>query len=246
MISGDYSVSKRIVRFRLRLDRGATRATLRAVAPRGRRRTPTQSRSRALVSAVVEATQDLLERGDSDRPSIRSIARRAGVGVGSVYEYFTDRDAILDAVVDRVTDENFVRFERVLKAHAEEPLERMIGAILDETFDLYLGSGALTRAAVRTMLRFGRLPHVTAVRDRFVDAVARHMGPRLPGLTHEELIASARAITDMTMGVVVSELYRGASPERGDAQRAAVERTVAAEIEHLRRLSAQRAQRVAT
>lgn len=61
-------------------------------------RKPVQARSRETVAVVLEgAVQVLRNRGGAD-PSMAAIARRAGVSVGSIYQYFDGKDALLDAL----------------------------------------------------------------------------------------------------------------------------------------------------
>lgn len=59
------------------------------------RRRPLQRRSRATVEAIDEAAAMILESGDEARLTTNHIAERAGVGIGSLYEYFADKDDIL-------------------------------------------------------------------------------------------------------------------------------------------------------
>ncbi|CAN3128020.1 TetR/AcrR family transcriptional regulator [Mycobacterium sp. smrl_JER01] len=64
------------------------------------RRTPTQERSLALVRKVLEATAQVLADVGLDGMSTNKIAARAGVSIGSVYQYFPNKEALLDALVD--------------------------------------------------------------------------------------------------------------------------------------------------
>lgn len=67
---------------------------------RPERRTPTQVRARMSHDAVLEATRRLLEEStEGGLPSTNRIARRAGVSVGTLYQYFDNREAILRALV---------------------------------------------------------------------------------------------------------------------------------------------------
>jgi AcrR family transcriptional regulator len=64
-------------------------------------RPPRQSRSRALVDAVLLAAQRVVEREHVDRATTTRVARVAGVSVGSLYRYFGDRASLLGALSDR-------------------------------------------------------------------------------------------------------------------------------------------------
>ncbi|WP_159500706.1 TetR/AcrR family transcriptional regulator [Microbacterium sp. 18062] len=55
-----------------------------------------------LRSEIIEAAERLLaERASSEAVTLRAIAREAGIAAPSIYPHFSDRDAILDAVVER-------------------------------------------------------------------------------------------------------------------------------------------------
>lgn len=65
------------------------------------RRRPSQGRSRALVDAILGAAARLLENAPADGLSVARIARRAGVSVGSLYQYFTGKESVLAALIER-------------------------------------------------------------------------------------------------------------------------------------------------
>ena len=68
-------------------------------------RTPKQQRAKTTVDAIIEAAFICVaERGSSDTTT-RHIADTAGVGVGSVYEYFTDKEMIFEAMNQRFVKE---------------------------------------------------------------------------------------------------------------------------------------------
>lgn len=50
---------------------------------------------------MVEAAEGMLREPGSKRVSLRGMAKRAGVGVASVYEYFADQDGVVNALIDK-------------------------------------------------------------------------------------------------------------------------------------------------
>jgi AcrR family transcriptional regulator len=67
------------------------------------RKLPAQSRSTATVVAVLEAAARILERHGFERYTTNAIAERAGVSIGSFYQYFPNKDAVTVALIERET-----------------------------------------------------------------------------------------------------------------------------------------------
>jgi AcrR family transcriptional regulator len=65
------------------------------------RRRPRQSRSRATFDAILEAAAQVLERDGPAGFTTASVAERAGVSIGTLYQYFSDKQAILLAAAER-------------------------------------------------------------------------------------------------------------------------------------------------
>jgi AcrR family transcriptional regulator len=70
-------------------------------APKPLRKAPRQARSEATFAAIVEAAAQILEREGEEEATTARIAERAGVSIGTLYQYFEDRDAVLAAVIRR-------------------------------------------------------------------------------------------------------------------------------------------------
>ena len=65
------------------------------------RKAASQERSRATVDALVEATARILVKEGFDKASTNRIAEVAGVSVGSLYQYFPGKEALVAAVAER-------------------------------------------------------------------------------------------------------------------------------------------------
>ena len=71
----------------------------RAVTSSALRREPVQGRSRARVAAIVAAAERLVVAEGVDALTMRRLAAQAGVPIGSVYQFFADREAVIGHLV---------------------------------------------------------------------------------------------------------------------------------------------------
>ena len=71
-----------------------------ALAPR---KAPTQRRATATVEAILEAAARILETQGLEGYTTNAVAERAGVSIGSLYQYFPNRDALTAALIERET-----------------------------------------------------------------------------------------------------------------------------------------------
>jgi len=69
------------------------------------RKSPVQARSAASVDAILEATIQVLLHVGKERLTTTRVALRAGVSVGTLYQYFPNKSALLQAALKRHLDE---------------------------------------------------------------------------------------------------------------------------------------------
>ena len=69
------------------------------------RKLPTQARSRALVDAIAEACLRILEQEGEDALTVNRIAEVSGASVGSIYQYFPNKEAMIAVVYERILDQ---------------------------------------------------------------------------------------------------------------------------------------------
>lgn len=78
------------------------------------RKQPRQKRSRAMVEALIDATAKVLGEEGLDHVTTNHIAEAAGVSVGSLYQYFPDKESLIEALLERMIREVTVTFNRTL------------------------------------------------------------------------------------------------------------------------------------
>ena len=163
------------------------------------------------MEALVEALDEQLREGATiDRLSIAWLARRAGVGIGSFYEYFANKDALMGALIEMATRRNYEE----LRAHAEtdEDLDALARRLADAVTRTYLEHPARTRAIVLGIGKLGLAPIIVAERDRFARDLCPPVRRHLPDVAPEELERVMCAVCDCAIGMMAGALFRDPIP----------------------------------
>ena len=106
-----------------------------AAAPRFEpRKLPMQARSAASVAAILDATIQVLLAIGRERLTTTRVAHRAGVSVGTLYQYFPNKSALLQAALSRHLTRITEAVEQACAAHSGQPLSEMAGAFVDAFF----------------------------------------------------------------------------------------------------------------
>src|SRR5579859_8145808 len=94
------------------------------------RRKPTQERSRQVVAALLEATAQVIAERGLAQTTTNHIAARAGVSVGSLYQYFANKEELLAALFDKLVEDLGHAVDRGLPLLLETDLTAMVRGLL--------------------------------------------------------------------------------------------------------------------
>jgi len=117
-------------------------------------------RSRLTVDALLEATARILVREGFDKASTNRVAEVAGVSVGSLYQYFPSKEALVAALIDRHRQEvmQLVRGELAQAIHA--PIEQAVRTLVAVAIKAHRIDPKLHRVLSEQIPRVGRLEKV--------------------------------------------------------------------------------------
>lgn len=65
------------------------------------RKKPVQRRSRLMVDSIIEATARIVAEEGLDALTTNRVAERAGISNGSLYQYFHDRNDLIEALLEK-------------------------------------------------------------------------------------------------------------------------------------------------
>lgn len=147
----------------------------------GSRRRATQARSRATVAVILEAAGQLLVETGFRGASTNAIARRAGVSVGSLYQYFASREDVFRALAARHREAmHALAAQAVARIEAgAEPAEALPG-LLEAMVEAHRADPGLMHA-MKTQLDHLETESDRAREARALEEVVARVARRLPG-----------------------------------------------------------------
>lgn len=96
------------------------------------RKTPVQARSTERLTRILEAASQVFEDRGFEGATTEAIAARAGISIGSLYQYFPGKAAVFRALADQFLTLIRGVFDQVISLEvAELPLEELIGSVVD-------------------------------------------------------------------------------------------------------------------
>ena len=101
------------------------------------RRQPRQQRSRARVRHILEAADEILSAEGFEALTVRRIAQQAGVPVGSIYQFFPDKAAVVDALAGTYIGEFDAAIERLVADSQASRWTDPVGTLIEAFAGLY-------------------------------------------------------------------------------------------------------------
>jgi AcrR family transcriptional regulator len=126
------------------------------------RKYASQGRSRATVDALIEATARILVREGFDKASTNRIAEKAGVSIGSLYQYFPGKEALVVAVMERHNQELMQVVRGALAEVAALPMKQGVRRLVAAAIQAHRIDPKLHRVLAEQTPRTGKLENIEA------------------------------------------------------------------------------------
>jgi AcrR family transcriptional regulator len=166
------------------------------------RKTAVQKRSRATVNALLQATARILIREGYDKASTNRVAEVAGVSVGSLYQYFPSKDALVAAVIDRHSQQVMQAVQGEFAESLELPIEQAVRKLVAVAVKAHRIDPKLHCVLAEQIPRVGRLENVATFNRQnyalFASYLERHREEIRPcdlGLAAFVCVTSIEALT---------------------------------------------------
>jgi AcrR family transcriptional regulator len=198
------------------------------------RKLPKQLRAKQTVDAIFEAATQVFEKANRE-PSVQTIAERAGVSVGSLYQYFPTKESLVSALIrfhlkGRV-DDLAERFKTVVGLPAEEAAR----VLVEGWVSMMRPRLGIERAMMRSFVRVGDLMSLTAMDEQMI-AIVENLLRSLEGQIRpvDPNLAAFMVMNALRSALLLSVLQK---PERLDDPAFTRELTLLV-VEYLKRRNA--------
>lgn len=169
-----------------------------------KRRIPRQTRAEETVSAIVEAAAQVLEAGGLAAFTTNAVAERAGVSIGTLYQYFADKQALLRTLAERELHRTLTAVAAALRGNPRATGEERVRAMVRAMVNAFSGRLRARRAVIQAILAqggsFEMMQPVTAFLARS-EGDDRTLAP----LGREQTFVLSRALMGVIRAAVLEE-----------------------------------------
>jgi AcrR family transcriptional regulator len=173
------------------------------------RKKPRQRRSTDTVEVILEAAARILEAGGLDGFNTNAVAIRAGVSIGSLYQYFPSKDALMAALIEADT-QAFARIvSQAIEDLSDQPFDQGLGQLIRLALDHQTTRPQLARLIDLEEARLGMVDHVKKSAELFQQLIAAFLALHFAHLPTEIRDQLSRDIIGITRGMIDAEVLAG-------------------------------------
>lgn len=192
------------------------------------RKEPRQERSRRTVEAILEAAARVLVQEGYDKASTNRVAKVAGVSVGSLYQYFSSKEALVLALVRQHQGEMLSLLHESMSSLEGAPLADAVRTFVQGMLAAHRLDPGLHRALVQQVLHLG-LAHIEELENRSCAVVRIYLEQH----KHEILPRNLDMAAKVLVTCVESITHRAAFEEGGFSDPALEEELVSLILRYL-------------
>lgn len=109
------------------------------------RKSPKQSRSKATVEAILQATTRILLEGGTQLLTTNYVAERAGISIGSLYQYFPNKESLIAALIEQHVEHEVDGLTEMMSAWSGPQDERFFRHLIHHFIQIHLDDIDLTK-----------------------------------------------------------------------------------------------------
>jgi AcrR family transcriptional regulator len=169
-----------------------------------KRRIPRQARAAETVATILEAAAQVLEAGGVAAFTTNAVAERAGVSIGTLYQYFADKQALLRALAEREMTATIGAVAKALRGDPQAPAEERVRAMVRAMVNAFHGRQRARRAVIQAVLAQGMSFEMMRPIAAFL-ALSETEEQPLARLNREQTFVVSRALMGVVRAAVLEE-----------------------------------------
>lgn len=142
------------------------------------RKRPRQARSKATVDTILAATAKVLVRHGFDGLTTNAVAVAAGVSIGSLYQYFPNKEALVAALIEHHVETKTTMTRDQLARVALLPIGKAVRSMIEMTIQSYSIEPDLKRVLIEQVPRVGRMAKIAELQQGTFHVVAQLLTAR--------------------------------------------------------------------
>jgi AcrR family transcriptional regulator len=176
------------------------------------RKTPVQERSTATVDAILEATIQVLLQEGQDRLTTTRVAQRAGVSVGTLYQYFPNKQSVLYAVLEVFLVRVQMKVQEACREMHGETVGRMAEGIVEVFVEAKMHRTDASTALYRIAATVEVTPLLKEMKRKSVGAIAKMLATAADA-RFDDVSAVAETTYGAMVGATRAVVEAGATPK---------------------------------
>src|SRR5258706_449835 len=139
---------------------------------------PQQIRSGETVRAILEAAARVLEKVPLGESSTNRIAKVAGVSIGTLYQYFPNKEALAAKLIDLELETEVATYTGIFAEMKDHSTDDLLQRLVDDTADFFMKKRPFLRAIYKYVPQFAKIDTVIAGREVILRLLADEMKRR--------------------------------------------------------------------
>ena len=141
------------------------------------RKKPTQERSKNTVAHILTASTQILQSLGLESLTTNKVAQKAGISIGSLYQYFPNKESIISALLERYVQGQFELISKEMAKLEGKDLESTVRALIKVQVESKRKSARFNKFVAETLFRIDGLKHMQKIDQQIADYLKQFVLP---------------------------------------------------------------------
>ena len=170
-----------------------------------KRRIPHQVRAAETVAAIMEGAAQVLEAGGLPAFTTNAVADRAGVSIGTLYQYFADKNALLRAIAEREMTAAMAAVAKALRGDTDPTPEGRVRAMVRAIVNAFGGRQRARKAVVQAVMAQGDAAGMFGPVAAFIAQAGSEPHRGIARMRPEQVFVLSRSLMGAVRAAVLEE-----------------------------------------